>query len=90
VAVKSFLAEPIRALIADQEGSYLIGGGSNGNMFLWEVRALCFVCDGLKLLVCAVGCLVCYRLRLRWNVSSVFAWLLVSSRWGEMDAPGGD
>jgi len=43
VAVKSFPAEPIRALIADQEGSYLIGGGSNGNMFLWEVRALCFL-----------------------------------------------
>ncbi|CAD6244729.1 unnamed protein product [Miscanthus lutarioriparius] len=35
VAVKSFPAERIRALIADQEGSYLIGGGSNGNMFLW-------------------------------------------------------
>ncbi|CAD6265671.1 unnamed protein product [Miscanthus lutarioriparius] len=39
VAVKSFPAEPIRALIADQEGSYLIGGGSNGNMFLWEVSS---------------------------------------------------
>nr|CAB3482671.1 unnamed protein product [Digitaria exilis] len=39
VAVKSFPAEPIRALIADQEGSYLIGGGSNGNLFLWEVAS---------------------------------------------------
>ncbi|XP_062195136.1 protein ROOT INITIATION DEFECTIVE 3-like isoform X2 [Phragmites australis] len=37
VAVKSFPAEPIRALIADAEGSYLIGGGGNGNIFLWEV-----------------------------------------------------
>jgi pre-rRNA-processing protein IPI3 len=46
VAVKSFPAEPIRALIADQEGSYLIGGGSNGNMLLWEVRALCFFVMG--------------------------------------------
>jgi hypothetical protein len=48
VAVKSFPAEPIRALIADQEGSYLIGGGSNGNIFLWEVRALCFLCDDFE------------------------------------------
>ncbi|CAN6212211.1 unnamed protein product [Urochloa humidicola] len=39
VAVKSFPAEPIRALLADQEGSYLIGGGSNGNLFLWEVAS---------------------------------------------------
>jgi hypothetical protein len=84
VAVKSFPAEPIRALIADQEGSYLIGGGSNGNMFLWEVRALCFLCDGLELLVCVVGCLVCCRLRLMWNVSSVFAWLLLISTFSEL------
>jgi pre-rRNA-processing protein IPI3 len=46
VAVKSFPAEPIRALIADQEGSYLIGGGSNGNLFLWEVSALWFLAEG--------------------------------------------
>ncbi|KAL6599155.1 hypothetical protein ACP70R_046019 [Stipagrostis hirtigluma subsp. patula] len=39
VAVKSFPAEPIHALIADPEGSYLIGGGSNGNIFLWEVAS---------------------------------------------------
>ncbi|KAJ1294024.1 hypothetical protein BS78_01G114500 [Paspalum vaginatum] len=39
VAIKSFPADPIRALIADEEGSYLIGGGSNGNIFLWEVSS---------------------------------------------------
>ena len=48
VAVKSFPAEPIRAFIADPEGSYLIGGGGNGNMFLWEVRSLWFLGDGVK------------------------------------------
>ncbi|WVZ60187.1 hypothetical protein U9M48_010240 [Paspalum notatum var. saurae] len=39
VAVKSFPADPIRALIADDEGSYLIGGASNGSIFLWEVSS---------------------------------------------------
>ncbi|EAZ03579.1 hypothetical protein OsI_25715 [Oryza sativa Indica Group] len=39
VAVKSFPVEPIRALIADPEGSYLIGGGISGDIFFWEVRA---------------------------------------------------
>ncbi|PNT76362.1 hypothetical protein BRADI_1g47490v3 [Brachypodium distachyon] len=37
VAVKSFPTEPIRALIADPEGSYLIGGGVSGDIFFWEV-----------------------------------------------------
>ena len=52
VAAKSFPAEPIRALVADQEGSYLIGGGSNGNLFLWEVRAFWFLADGGKSSYC--------------------------------------
>lgn len=39
VAVKSFPAEPIRALIADPEGSYLIGGGVSGDIFFWEVAS---------------------------------------------------
>ncbi|KAG8046915.1 hypothetical protein GUJ93_ZPchr0008g13701 [Zizania palustris] len=39
VAVKSFPVEPIRALIADTEGSYLIGGGISGDIFLWEVSS---------------------------------------------------
>ncbi|KAL6839166.1 hypothetical protein ACP4OV_031057 [Aristida adscensionis] len=36
VAVKSFPAEPIHALVANQEGTYIFGGGSNGNIFVWE------------------------------------------------------
>ncbi|XP_040381642.1 protein ROOT INITIATION DEFECTIVE 3-like isoform X2 [Oryza brachyantha] len=39
VAVKSFPVEPIRALIADPEGSYLIGGGVSGDIFFWEVAS---------------------------------------------------
>uniref|UniRef100_A0A0E0EAD1 Uncharacterized protein n=1 Tax=Oryza meridionalis TaxID=40149 RepID=A0A0E0EAD1_9ORYZ len=39
VAVKSFPVEPIRALIADPEGSYLIGGGISGDIFFWEVAS---------------------------------------------------
>ncbi|XP_037466809.1 protein ROOT INITIATION DEFECTIVE 3-like isoform X3 [Triticum dicoccoides] len=39
VAVKSFPAEPIRALIADPEGNYLIGGGVSGDIFFWEVAS---------------------------------------------------
>uniref|UniRef100_A0A0E0EAD2 Uncharacterized protein n=1 Tax=Oryza meridionalis TaxID=40149 RepID=A0A0E0EAD2_9ORYZ len=40
VAVKSFPVEPIRALIADPEGSYLIGGGISGDIFFWEQSRL--------------------------------------------------
>ncbi|XP_051187171.1 protein ROOT INITIATION DEFECTIVE 3 isoform X2 [Lolium perenne] len=39
VAVKSFPAEPIRVLIADPEGNYLIGGGISGDIFFWEVAS---------------------------------------------------
>lgn len=39
MAVKSFPVEPIRALIADPEGSYLIGGGISGDIFFWEVAS---------------------------------------------------
>ncbi|KAK3123715.1 hypothetical protein QOZ80_8AG0634950 [Eleusine coracana subsp. coracana] len=39
VAVKSFPAEPIHVLIADPEGTYLIGGGGKGNIYLWEVAS---------------------------------------------------
>jgi pre-rRNA-processing protein IPI3 len=39
VAVKSFPAEPIHSLIADPEGTYLIGGGGKGNIYFWEVCA---------------------------------------------------
>ncbi|KAK6245229.1 hypothetical protein SCA6_008319 [Theobroma cacao] len=35
--VKSFPAEPIKPLAADSEGSYIVGGGSSGDIYLWEV-----------------------------------------------------
>ncbi|XVF36291.1 hypothetical protein REPUB_Repub19eG0045500 [Reevesia pubescens] len=35
--VKSFPAEPIKPLAANSEGSYIVGGGSSGDIYLWEV-----------------------------------------------------
>ncbi|KDP41720.1 hypothetical protein JCGZ_16127 [Jatropha curcas] len=37
VEVKSFPEEPIRPLAANSEGSYIVGGGLSGNIYLWEV-----------------------------------------------------
>ncbi|KAK4786531.1 hypothetical protein SAY86_010364 [Trapa natans] len=37
VEVKSFPAEPIGPLVANSEGSYLLGGGVSGEIYLWEV-----------------------------------------------------
>ncbi|KAL2938262.1 Protein ROOT INITIATION DEFECTIVE 3 [Bienertia sinuspersici] len=35
--VKSFPPEPIKPLVSNREGSYIIGGGASGNIYLWEV-----------------------------------------------------
>ncbi|CAM8977924.1 unnamed protein product [Rhodiola kirilowii] len=35
--VRSFPAEPIKPLVCDTNGTYIIGGGSLGNMYIWEV-----------------------------------------------------
>ncbi|KAH9606021.1 hypothetical protein KSS87_021038 [Heliosperma pusillum] len=35
--VKSFPAEPINPLVSNREGTYLIGGGASGNIYVWEV-----------------------------------------------------
>lgn len=35
--VKSFPAEPINPLVSNSEGTYIIGGGVSGDIFLWEV-----------------------------------------------------
>lgn len=35
--VKNFPAEPIKPLAADSLGTYIVGGGSSGNVYLWEV-----------------------------------------------------
>ncbi|XP_022768749.1 protein ROOT INITIATION DEFECTIVE 3 isoform X3 [Durio zibethinus] len=35
--VKSFPAEPIKPLAANSEGSYIVGGGSSGDIYFWEV-----------------------------------------------------
>ncbi|KAI5656232.1 hypothetical protein M9H77_25025 [Catharanthus roseus] len=37
VEVKSFPAEPIKPLIANSDGTYLVGGGLSGDIYLWEV-----------------------------------------------------
>ncbi|XP_010667550.2 protein ROOT INITIATION DEFECTIVE 3 [Beta vulgaris subsp. vulgaris] len=35
--VKSFPAEPIKPLVSNREGTYLIGGGASGDVIVWEV-----------------------------------------------------
>ncbi|CAN1273920.1 Protein ROOT INITIATION DEFECTIVE 3 [Linum perenne] len=37
VEVRSFVEEPIKPLVANSEGTYLVGGGLSGNIYLWEV-----------------------------------------------------
>ncbi|OVA15662.1 WD40 repeat [Macleaya cordata] len=37
--VKSFPAEPISPLVSNTDGTYIIGGGSSGNIYLWEVAS---------------------------------------------------
>ncbi|KAG2329559.1 hypothetical protein Bca4012_020888 [Brassica carinata] len=37
VEVKSFPVESITALAANSEGTYIVGGGASGDIFLWEV-----------------------------------------------------
>ncbi|MBA0597153.1 protein ROOT INITIATION DEFECTIVE 3 [Gossypium raimondii] len=35
--VKSFPVEPIKPLIANSDGTYIVGGGSSGDIYIWEV-----------------------------------------------------
>nr|TKS14510.1 protein ROOT INITIATION DEFECTIVE 3 isoform X1 [Populus alba] len=60
VEVKCFPEEPIKPLVANSEGTYLVGGGLSGNIYFWEVGFLAlslvfnllFVCfNQLKLVV---------------------------------------
>ncbi|KAL1217270.1 Protein ROOT INITIATION DEFECTIVE 3 [Cardamine amara subsp. amara] len=37
VEVKSFPVESIKALAANNEGTYIVGGGTSGDIYLWEV-----------------------------------------------------
>lgn len=37
VEVKSFPEEPIKPLVSNSEGTYLVGGGASGDIYLWEV-----------------------------------------------------
>ncbi|KAG2663648.1 hypothetical protein I3760_16G042900 [Carya illinoinensis] len=39
VEVKSFPAEPIKPLAANREGTYIVGGGLSGDIYLWEVAS---------------------------------------------------
>ena len=38
--VKCFPEEPIKPLVANSEGTYLVGGGLSGNIYFWEVGFL--------------------------------------------------
>ncbi|CAH2064730.1 unnamed protein product [Thlaspi arvense] len=38
VEVRSFPVESIKALAANSEGSYIVGGGTSGDIYLWEVE----------------------------------------------------
>jgi pre-rRNA-processing protein IPI3 len=40
VEVKCFPEEPIKPLVANSEGTYLVGGGLSGNIYFWEVGFL--------------------------------------------------
>ncbi|CAA2985027.1 ROOT INITIATION DEFECTIVE 3 [Olea europaea subsp. europaea] len=37
VEVKSFPAEPVKPLLSNSEGTYIVGGGISGDIYLWEV-----------------------------------------------------
>ncbi|KAA8528526.1 hypothetical protein F0562_035881 [Nyssa sinensis] len=37
VEVKSFPAEPINPLVSNSDGTYIVGGGVSGDIYLWEV-----------------------------------------------------
>ncbi|KAL0017412.1 hypothetical protein SO802_004481 [Lithocarpus litseifolius] len=37
VEVKSFPSEPIQPVAANREGTYIVGGGVSGDIYLWEV-----------------------------------------------------
>ncbi|XP_010263521.1 PREDICTED: protein ROOT INITIATION DEFECTIVE 3-like [Nelumbo nucifera] len=39
VEVKSFPAEPIHPLVSNSDGMYIIGGGSSGAIYFWEVAS---------------------------------------------------
>lgn len=39
VEVRSFPAEQIQSLVSDSEGTYIIGGGLSGDIYLWEVAS---------------------------------------------------
>lgn len=38
--VRSFPVESITALTANSEGTYIVGGGASGDIFIWEVKIL--------------------------------------------------
>ncbi|KAJ4949935.1 hypothetical protein NE237_005604 [Protea cynaroides] len=60
VEVKSFPAEPINPFVSNSEGTYLIGGGSSGDIYFWVVRFCSFFLD-MSLCCCKI------RLLKRWH-----------------------
>lgn len=53
--VKSFPSEPINPLISNSDGTYIVGGGVSGDIYLWEVNNLfihlcsCFIFPDLAI-----------------------------------------
>jgi len=45
VEVKSFPAEPIKPLASNHPGTFVVGGASSGDIYLWEVSF--FFCEPL-------------------------------------------
>lgn len=42
--VKNFPAEPINPLVSNSDGTYLVGGGISGDIYLWEVNICILLC----------------------------------------------
>ncbi|XP_020265847.1 protein ROOT INITIATION DEFECTIVE 3 isoform X1 [Asparagus officinalis] len=39
IEVRSFPAEPIGPIVSNSDGAYIVGGGSSGSIYLWEVAS---------------------------------------------------
>lgn len=42
--VKNFPAEPINPLVSNSDGTYIVGGGVSGDIYMWEVNICVFCC----------------------------------------------
>lgn len=56
VEVKCFPSEPINVLVCDNDGSFIIGGGVSGDIYIWQV-SVCVRYFLLAILLCFIACL---------------------------------